>query len=198
MLVNRNDKFDRGIEEKEQYDRSALAGDHMYCVWVGMVLAAVGSASAAADALILSATHPWVSAKSVDEDVVSPSCDLLPPLLASTLLAFVPASAVQPTMSMLSPTIVMAEDGSPARIAAPSVKLEALVVPVGWKYITQDGKVARVWEVADCTAGWYKSSAVPEECTVDRHLPWFAADIGNLWPHYINTHRVIVIARPDY
>ncbi|MGC8879457.1 MAG: hypothetical protein ACP5R2_09550 [Anaerolineae bacterium] len=63
--------------------------------------------------------------------------------------------------------------------------------------ITQDGNVVGMWEVAGYTAGWHKSSAVPGH-TVDRHLPWFAADISNLWPDYTNMHRVIVIARPDY
>ena len=50
---------------------------------------------------------------------------------------------------------------SPTRIVAESINLDADVIEVGWEQVTQNGKPANVWVVADFAAGWHKNSALP-------------------------------------
>ena len=60
-----------------------------------------------------------------------------------------------------TPTAILPAASPPTRIVAPAIGLDASVVPVGWKEITQDGKKVSVWEVAEYAAGWHKNSALP-------------------------------------
>jgi sortase A len=43
----------------------------------------------------------------------------------------------------------------------PAIDLDTDVVSVGWKKVTQGGKLASVWEVAEYAAGWHQNSALP-------------------------------------
>ena len=65
-----------------------------------------------------------------------------------------PTPAPQPKTAPKSP---------PTRIVAPAIGLDAEIVPVGWKLVTQKGKRVSVWEVADFAAGWHQNSASPGE-----------------------------------
>jgi sortase A len=49
----------------------------------------------------------------------------------------------------------------PTRIVAPTIGLDAPVVPVGWHVEEQNGQKLAVWDVADYAAGWHKNSAYP-------------------------------------
>jgi sortase A len=60
-----------------------------------------------------------------------------------------------------SPTPIPSAVGPPTRIVAPAIKLDAKVVPVGWKTVVQDGKAVSVWEVAEYAAGWHENSSLP-------------------------------------
>jgi sortase A len=60
-----------------------------------------------------------------------------------------------------SPTPIPPAVDPPTRIVAPAIKLDAKVVPVGWKTVVQDGKAVSVWEVAEYAAGWHKNSSLP-------------------------------------
>jgi sortase A len=49
----------------------------------------------------------------------------------------------------------------PIRIVAAAINVDAPVVPVGWKQITENGIETNVWEVADFAAGWHNNSSAP-------------------------------------
>lgn len=49
----------------------------------------------------------------------------------------------------------------PTRIVAPTINLDAKVVEVGWKTVTQGKQQFSVWETADYAAGFHKGSAFP-------------------------------------
>jgi sortase A len=50
----------------------------------------------------------------------------------------------------------------PERIVAPSIGLNAPVVPVGWQEVRQKaGGTATMWIVPDDAAGWHANSAMP-------------------------------------
>jgi sortase A len=49
----------------------------------------------------------------------------------------------------------------PTRIVAPTIDLDADVVPVGWKQVLDGGKLVSVWEVAEYAAGWHENTALP-------------------------------------
>lgn len=51
----------------------------------------------------------------------------------------------------------------PTRVVIPAIDLDSEVVPVGWKQILQNGKLASVWEVAEYAAGWHQNSTLPGE-----------------------------------
>lgn len=131
------------------------------CVMFGAALTFASNALAGVDTSALSATStPSMSAKSFaeqDKMLSSEFLPSLPPIMASGLG---PSSVVHATTPISSP-ITVSEDGLPLRIVAPSIRLDAPVVPVGWKHVVQDGKVVGMWEVADYAAGWHKTSALP-------------------------------------
>jgi sortase A len=49
----------------------------------------------------------------------------------------------------------------PTRIVSPKIKLDSIIVPVGWKVVRDGGRSVNVWDVADFAAGWHKGSAYP-------------------------------------
>ncbi len=51
--------------------------------------------------------------------------------------------------------------GPPERIVAPSIGLDAPVVPVKKKIVNIDGQPTVIWDVADYAAGWHEGSALP-------------------------------------
>jgi LPXTG-site transpeptidase (sortase) family protein len=56
--------------------------------------------------------------------------------------------------------------GPPNRITAPSIGLDAKVVPLGWHQVTaEDGSTYSDWDVASFVAGWHKNSGLPGEGT---------------------------------
>lgn len=59
-----------------------------------------------------------------------------------------------------SPTPLPPAADPPTRIVAPTINLDAKVIPIGWKQVIQDGKPVSVWEVADYAAGWHENSAL--------------------------------------
>jgi sortase A len=83
----------------------------------------------------------------------------LPVLVPNTPVA-VPEDPAVPTPTPTSAPVPPAAD-PPTRIVAPAIKLDAEVVPVGWKTVIQDGKAVSVWEVAEYAAGWHKNSSLP-------------------------------------
>jgi len=49
----------------------------------------------------------------------------------------------------------------PTRIVAPSIKLDATVVPMGWEMIDRNGAMVSEWQVPKKAAGWHMNSALP-------------------------------------
>jgi sortase A len=49
----------------------------------------------------------------------------------------------------------------PSRIVAPSIGLDASVVPMGWEMIDRDGAMTTEWIVPRDAAGWHLNSALP-------------------------------------
>jgi sortase A len=89
---------------------------------------------------------------------------MAPPSPLTTPTASVEATAeisfmaleLPPTPLPRSPTTHL-----PDRIVAPSIGLDAPVVPVQRRLVNENGTVTEVWEVADYAAGWHESSALP-------------------------------------
>jgi len=81
-----------------------------------------------------------------------------PSPLPTSSVAEVAVSAVPPTPGSTSTPSVT---GPPVRIVAPAIGLDAPVVSVGGKRITQNGDMIAVWEVASQAAGWHENSATP-------------------------------------
>jgi LPXTG-site transpeptidase (sortase) family protein len=71
-----------------------------------------------------------------------------------------PPPTPTPTPSpMPSPTAIVAQP--PMRIVAPSIRLDARVVPVKWKKINEGGREVLSWVVPKNDAGWHFTSALP-------------------------------------
>lgn len=49
----------------------------------------------------------------------------------------------------------------PTRIMAPSIRLDAQVLPVGWAAVSSGSSTVVQWEVVDDAAGWHKNSEFP-------------------------------------
>lgn len=84
------------------------------------------------------------------------------PIVISTLTPRPTATPV----STPSPTPPLASNpppasGPPTRIIIPKIKVDARVIPVGWKIVERDGKRVSEWETADYAVGWHKTSAYP-------------------------------------
>ena len=99
---------------------------------------------------------------------LSHSPTLAPTSLPATPTAVPPTStpgpAVSPTKGPTSPassTRPAPATAPPDRIVGPAIGLDALVVPVGWKTVEENGQKVTEWEVADYAAGWHKTSAYP-------------------------------------
>jgi sortase A len=84
---------------------------------------------------------------------VTPSATSAMPVTAATPTP-APSATATPTPELLAPE-------PPIRIVAAAINLDAPVIPVGWKEVTQDGTAERVWDVADFAAGWHNTSAMP-------------------------------------
>ena len=82
---------------------------------------------------------------------------------SATLAGLVTAATPTPTPSAtVTPTPELAAPPEPPiRIVATAINLDAPVIPVGWREVTLDGTVERVWDVADFAAGWHNTSAMP-------------------------------------
>lgn len=53
--------------------------------------------------------------------------------------------------------------GSPARIEAPIIGLDAPIVEMGWHVVDQGGQQVSEWEMPDNEAGWHQNTARPGE-----------------------------------
>lgn len=96
---------------------------------------------------------------------LEPVAETVPSLADNPLPVIEPQEAVQPPPESATyigpiPTIPPAT-APPTRMVADSINLDADVVTVGWKTVTQNGQPTNVWEVADYAAGWHKNSALP-------------------------------------
>jgi sortase A len=94
----------------------------------------------------------------LDEIVYDATSTPWPSPVPTSSITEVAVSAVLPT-PVAPPT--PAVTGPPVRIVAPSIGLNAPVVAVGSKRITQNGDTIAVWEVASHAAGWHENSATP-------------------------------------
>ena len=59
------------------------------------------------------------------------------------------------------PTPYPSARSAPTRIQIPAINLDAPVVSVGWREVEHQGRMVRVWNVADYAAGWHEASALP-------------------------------------
>jgi len=69
-----------------------------------------------------------------------------------------PQPTPQPTQTIAPPLVAQSP---PSRITAPSIGLDAPVVPIGWHEEKRDDQMVSVWDVADYAAGWHKNSVYP-------------------------------------
>ena len=67
-----------------------------------------------------------------------------------------PAPTPTPT-----PTSPPPAEEPPTRIVAPSIELDARVVPMGWEIVDHDGAMVSEWVVPEKAAGWHLNSALP-------------------------------------
>ncbi len=89
------------------------------------------------------------SEKSPESEVRGPEFDVPSPTPDPGLPTPVPTPGRIPARS------------APTRIVAPSIKLDAKVIEVGWKVVKQGNRQTSVWETADYAAGFHKTSAYP-------------------------------------
>ena len=73
-----------------------------------------------------------------------------------------PATRRPPTpTSTPTPTSLPPAEEPPTRIVAPSIDLDARVVPMGWEMVDHDGTMVSEWVVPEKAAGWHLNSALP-------------------------------------
>lgn len=77
-----------------------------------------------------------------------------------------PSSRGGPRAGTIAPPSPSAEGvrGSPTRIQAGAIGLDAPVVEAGWSRVDADGEQVIEWEVPDDAAGYHVGSARPGEC----------------------------------
>jgi len=92
---------------------------------------------------------------------------LLPTPAPSLPATLPPAPAPQPPAGtpgpnqQASPTPPLRNADPPTRIVAPSIKLDAPVVPMGWEMVDSKGALVPQWVVPRKAAGWHTNSALP-------------------------------------
>ena len=73
-----------------------------------------------------------------------------------------PATRRPPTPTPTpTPTSPPPAEEPPTRIVAPSIELDARVVPMGWEIVDHDGAMVSEWVVPEKAAGWHLNSALP-------------------------------------
>ncbi len=60
-----------------------------------------------------------------------------------------------------TPTSLPPAEEPPSRIVAPSIELDARVVPMGWEMVDRNGAMQAEWVVPKNAAGWHMNSALP-------------------------------------
>jgi len=130
--------------------------------------AASGSLRAVPTFTPLSATA--TSAPAPKDTATSTPPPTAKPTLSTPIATFLPLPAnvegspvptVVPVESAPPPLAITPATSPPTRIVAPTIGLDAPVVPVGWHVEEQNGQKVAVWDVADYAAGWHKNSAYP-------------------------------------
>ena len=73
-----------------------------------------------------------------------------------------PATRRPPTPTPTpTPTSPPPAEEPPKRIVAPSIELDARVVPMGWEMVDHDDAMVSEWVVPEKAAGWHLNSALP-------------------------------------
>ncbi|MGD8519146.1 MAG: sortase [Anaerolineae bacterium] len=73
-----------------------------------------------------------------------------------------PRATPSPTATPIpTPTPIPAAEDPPTRIVAPSIDLDAKVVPMGWEQVTKSGTMVSEWVVPKNAAGWHMNSSLP-------------------------------------
>ena len=73
-----------------------------------------------------------------------------------------PENTPLPTPTLTpTPTLPPMAQEPPSRIVAPSIKMDAQVVPMGWEMVDQKGTLVSEWVVPKNAAGWHMNSALP-------------------------------------
>jgi len=92
----------------------------------------------------------------------SPQSEKSPPSEVQSPATEVPSRTPDTGRPTPNPTPArLPAQSAPTRIVAPSIKLDAKVVEIGWKVINQGNQQMSVWETADYAAGFHKTSAYP-------------------------------------
>ncbi len=60
-----------------------------------------------------------------------------------------------------TPTSPPPAEEPPNRVVAPSIELDARVVPMGWEMVDHDGTMVSEWVIPKKAAGWHINSALP-------------------------------------
>lgn len=91
-----------------------------------------------------------------------PTPDLLPEwtVTAEHPEPTAPPTSEPPTPSPTATPLPRAEE-PPTRIVAPSIGLDATVVPMGWAQVDRNGAMVSEWVIPENVAGWHMNSTLP-------------------------------------
>lgn len=90
-----------------------------------------------------------------------PEWTVTPPLPTATPTSS-PSTPLPPTPTPIpTPTPLPKAEEPPTRIVAPSIDLDAKVVPMGWDMVDKKGTLKSEWVVPRKAAGWHMNSALP-------------------------------------
>lgn len=122
-----------------------------------------------AGAVVLAETAPPLtqapapSPTSAEPSPANPTPAILPEWEPAPSAPAPASSAPPPTLPSPTPdpTQVPPADRPPTRIVAPSIDLDAWVVPMGWATVDRKGTPVSTWIVPENAAGWHENSALP-------------------------------------
>ena len=132
-----------------------------------------------AGAVVLAVTAPSLAVTSTPIPTALPVAPTQPPRAAGPTPALLPDWTITPEQPEPTPTPSPAAplppessppptptspppaEKPPSHIAAPSIQLDAQVVPMGWEMVDHDGTLRSAWVVPENAAGWHMNSALP-------------------------------------
>jgi sortase A len=115
----------------------------------------------------------WLSARAIQQEIAQRDAKESAPAPSPTSLADTAALAAMPQAADVpvgeaaalqpspTPTPLAPASAPPTRLVAPTIHLDASIIPVGWHQEQQNGKTVSVWDVAEYAVGWQKNSALP-------------------------------------